>query len=138
MLEMDVDTNIKIMVPRNGGLEKYLLERAALNRRRNRLSMPIRNIPFGVRGARRIRNRRPTTIVYIGIRANPDNAMEAKNAPTPWIPPRPATPRPSVYRRLTFTPSPPLHVIDSPPVAEDSLVDFSFNDAFGSLSLDSN
>lgn len=92
MVEMDVDTNIKIVVPRNGGLEKYLLERAALNRRRNRLSMPIRNIPFGVRGARRIKNRRQTTIMFIGIKANPDNVAQAQNQRKAWAPARPATP----------------------------------------------
>lgn len=143
--EMDVAMNTKILVRRDVGLDKYILENAALlNRNRNRLSAQIqpKNIPFGVRGRRRIRVRRHT-IMFIGVQPNVDNnAAQNQQSPMPssWVPARAATPAATparrVYRRLTFTPSPDQHLMNQPAEpAEDSTVDVHFDELFGRLSL---
>lgn len=92
MNEFDVDSNVQIVVPRNMDLEKKLLDMAMMSRRRNRLSLPNRHIPFGIRGARRIHTRRATTVMFVGITANPDKlGNHVAQAPTP-IPSPPSPP----------------------------------------------
>lgn len=149
--EMDVATKTKVMVPRSGCLERYLLQNAPQRRNRRLLSAPVRNIPFGVRGRRR--NRRET-IMFIGLRPNLDRIVSPTPNRSPISPNRsrqtahrsPAINQPStstsgqasrVYRRLTFSPSPARHVITSPPPADNSTIDLSFTDSFGLLSIDS-
>lgn len=137
--ETDVATGLKIVIPRKGCLEKYLMTNPQQSQQRNRrlLSMPSanQNIQFGVLGCRRARRQ---TILFIGMNPNPDSM----GVPTPPAPIQRATygystPGPSrVYRRLTFSPSPPRNIINSPP-ADDSTIDLSFVDTFGNMSIDS-
>lgn len=137
--EMDVALNTVIRVPRNTGLEQH----RNLTLRPRLASYPaVRNIPFGVRGRR---NQRRQTIMFIGVLPNPDNVQMSpiqettpQVRPEPWAPARLSTPARRVYRRLTFTPSPDQNVLAAEAIAEDSLVDFSFTENFGNLSLDSN
>lgn len=128
LLEMDVDTNVKIVVPRNACLEKYLLQKPVQHpaQRRNLrlLSAPIRNLPFGIRGRRRFRRQ---SLLFMGIRPDVDNV-----AP----PPRQAVPSPSP------PPTPIQHQINishsSSPTGTSidmSRLESSVSDTFGRLSL---
>lgn len=137
--EMDVALNTVVRVPRNTGLEQHLLQRRNLLMRPRLASYPaVRNIPFGVRGRRR--NRRLMTVMFIGVQPNPDHLVQTPPSqvrPAPWVPARNPTPAPAC-RRLLFPPSPDQNVLASETAAEDSLIDFSFTENFGQLSLDSN
>lgn len=134
IIEMDVSTSTTIRVPRNIGVEEYLIRNAApVIRNRRLLSLPIRNIPFGVRGRRRVRRQ---SILYIGMRPNLDNVQIQSPAPIqPTTPNEPSarSTAPRVYRRLVFSPSPARNVITSPPT--DHHIDLTFTDAFGRLSI---
>lgn len=111
LIEMDVAVNTAIQVQRHTGFESHLLTRRNVAMRPRLNSLPaVRNIPFGVRGRRR--NRRvQSTIMFVGIQANPDGTAQrspVQATPSPqmrpgqWIPARGPTPH-RVYRRLTFT-----------------------------------
>lgn len=122
--EMDVDTNVKIIAPRNGCLEKYLIQKPTnpvqYPQRRNHrlLSAPIRCLPFGIRGRRR-RDRRQS-ILFIGMRPDVDNVAP----PPPAVRPPTPTPNQNILSRPT-----------SPAVIDMSLLESSFSESFGQLSI---
>lgn len=139
MDEIDLDTNVEVLLQRCLALERYLSNFAS-NPTRNRL------VQVTIGKNRRRRQNRGQTFIYIGLRVNPDNPQRllptsnqlqtpirtpiVVNRPPPTR--DPAAPGPStseayrVKRRLSF----------STP-AGNSTIDFSVTDAFGQLSLDS-
>lgn len=129
IVEMDVATNVKVVLPRNSSLEAHLLQNAAAIRNRRLLSAPIKNIPFGIRGRRRVRRQ---TVLFIGMRPNPDNVRQ--NQPSTSSLSAPAQ-TPSTSAQPPTPESPARNVVDAS--NDNSCIELTFSDAFGRLSLDS-
>lgn len=141
--EWGVSLNIKINLPRNLSLENYVKNPGRPIAPPVNLNEPNRNIPFGVRGRHRhkhVNRRLQQTLLYIGVRANPDG-----HEPLTEIAIDTTTPSTSARtygrialgpRRLTFEESPPLNVEATPTLDQTEDFDFgSIDEHFGRLSL---